>query len=268
VVINLPKLKTHNLTALTVAVKNLFGLVPGALKIGYHSKLQERARFCHAMLDILTYVKPALNIVDAIVGMEGEGPSGGDPREIGAIIASADALATDVVAAGLVGFDPLDVLTTRVAVERGLTDGRLESLELLGDPLETLRCAGFRRGIEAPLDPGLFPKTLRWLVTLGMSSQDSGSTEGEPDAHGRGLFRPLASGWVWRQLVAVPSAGPKCIGCGFCVSHCPVDAITLADGIAHMDRKTCIRCYCCHELCPHTAVELSKPWLGRLLMGS
>ena len=65
-VINLPKLKTHNLTGLTCAVKNLFGLVPGALKISYHAKLQERERFCAGLVDIFTFVKPALNIMDAI----------------------------------------------------------------------------------------------------------------------------------------------------------------------------------------------------------
>ena len=260
-VINLAKLKTHNLTTLTLAVKNLFGLVPGTVKIGYHAKLQERERFCEGLVDILTYVKPVLSIMDAIVAMEGEGPSGGDPRQVGAIVASADALAVNVVSAVLVGFDPLDVLTTKVAANRGLTTGQLEDLDIVGDPLDTLRVADFRRGIEAIADPGLLPRVLRGLLKVSSSAEGG-------DARGRGLGRALTSGWVWRQLVAMPRAGNKCTGCGYCARHCPVDAIQVVDGKAHMDTRICIRCYCCHELCPESAVELRKPLLGRLVLGN
>ena len=254
VLINLPKLKTHNLTALTLGVKNLFGLVPGVLKIGYHAKLQARERFAGALLDILAYARPALNIMDAIVGMEGEGPSGGDPRAIGAILASADTLALDIVAASLVGYDPLDVLTTRVAVAWGLTSGRLEDVTLLGEPLEALQVRDFRKGIEMAMDPGLVSPLLRRFL---VRQEESG---------GDGIAHSLSYGWFWRQLVAYPRAGDKCIGCGYCVKHCPVNAIQVVDRRAQMDLSRCIRCYCCHELCPQLAVELQKPLLGRLLL--
>jgi uncharacterized protein (DUF362 family)/ferredoxin len=261
VVINLPKLKTHNLTTLTLAVKNLLGLVPGALKIGYHAKLQDRERFCQGLVDILTYVKPALQIMDAIVGMEGDGPSGGDPHPIGAVVAGADALAVDIVCTALVGMDPEEVETTRVAMARGLTSGRLQDVELLGEPLDALRVADFRRGMAVPVDPGLVPRILRGLLSA------ESSAPGEGDALGRGPFRILSTGWVWRQLVSFPYAGEDCTGCGFCARHCPVDAIQIVDRRARMDTGRCIRCYCCHELCPETAVMLRKPLLGRVLMG-
>jgi uncharacterized protein (DUF362 family)/ferredoxin len=261
VVINLPKLKTHNLTTLTLAVKNLLGLVPGALKIGYHAKLQDRERFCQGLVDILTYVKPALQIMDAVVGMEGDGPSGGDPRPIGAVVAGADALAVDIVCTALVGMEPEEVETTRVAIARGLTSGRLQDIELLGESLDALRVADFRRGMAAPVDPGLVPRILRGLLSA------ESSANGEGDALGRGPFRLLSTGWVWRQLVSFPYAGEDCTGCGFCARHCPVDAIQVVDRRARMDTGRCIRCYCCHELCPETAVMLRKPLLGRVLMG-
>ena len=263
VVINLPKLKTHNLTGLTLAVKNLFGLVPGAVKISYHSKMQDRARFYEGMVDILTYVRPALNIMDAVVGMEGQGPSGGEPRQIGAIVASADALALDSVCAAMVGFAPREVGTTSVAADRGLTPGHLEGLELVGEPLESLVVSDFVRGIQASVDPGLVPRAMRWVLGVSEAASDGY----DEDASERSVMHALSHSWLWRQLVATPRAGPECTACGFCVRHCPVDAIEIIDGRAHMDTRKCIRCYCCHELCPALAVELYRPLLGRLVFG-
>jgi len=259
-VINLPKLKTHNLTTLTMGVKNLFGLVPGALKIGYHSKLIERELFCEGLLDLMLYVRPALTIMDAIVAMEGEGPTGGSPRPVGAIIAAADPLDVDTLGAALVGIDPLQILTTRLAAARGLTTGKVEDLVVLGDSLDDLSVSGFLQGIESPLDPGLLPAPLRPLVRLATPS----TINDKPDTRGARALRSLAQGWIWKQLVARPRATDRCIACGFCVKHCPVNAISLINGRARMDSHTCIRCYCCHELCPHDAIELVKSPLGRL----
>ena len=259
-VINLAKLKTHNLTTLTLCVKNLFGVVPGALKISYHAKLQDRERFCEGLLDILSYVHPVLHILDAIVGMDGEGPSGGDPHPIGVLLAGADGLAVDTVATAAVGFAPEQVLTTRVAVSHGLTSGKLEDIARVGDPVELPLVSDFREGIEAAMDPGLLPGFLRRFM-----SRSEGATGQALDGQ---AAHQLSEGWIWRQLVAQPRATEACIGCGFCVRHCPVNAIEIVDGIARMDQRVCIRCYCCHELCPELAVELRRPWLGRLLIGS
>ena len=174
-VINLPKLKTHNLTVLTMGVKNLFGVVPGALKIGYHSKLVERERFCEGLLDILQFVRPTLTVLDAIIGMEGEGPTGGDPRQIGAVVTSTDVLAVDILGATLVGMEPDIVTTTRLAAARGLTTGKVDDLEILGDSLDNLRITDFREGIDTPLDPGLIPAPLRFLVRGGHATHDQRS---------------------------------------------------------------------------------------------
>lgn len=254
-VINLPKLKTHNLTSLTMAVKNLFGLVPGMLKLSYHSKMQDRELFSGGLVDILTFVKPTLNILDAVVAMEGNGPSGGQPRQVGAILASANALALDVVGADLVGYEPLSVLTTLVAAKRGLTTGRISDITLLGDALDTLRVADFRKGTVAMIDPGLLPERVREAI------------DNNDKPKGRSLLRELTMGWWARQLLVSPRAAANCIGCGYCVKHCPVNAIELINGKAHMDMRKCIRCYCCHELCPELAVELKRPWFGRLFVG-
>ena len=232
VVISLPKLKTHGLMQLTGATKNLFGVIPGTTKMGYHAKFPEPERFGDMLIDILTLIRPALSLMDGVVGMDGQGPSAGDPCNVGALLASADGIALDVVAATLVGMDVSSIYPLRAAMARGLTSGRVSDIEIVGEAFGDLRAQGFRA----------------------------------PDTHApsRGTMFFL-SHLVKRWMVAAPSSNGRCTGCGVCVRHCPVKAITLVEKRAHMDLDTCIRCYCCHELCPERAIDLRKPWLGRLL---
>ena len=272
VVINLPKLKTHNLTRLTVATKNLFGVIPGVTKLGYHAKLRNARDFARGLVDIVRCVRPALSITDGVVAMDGNGPSGGDPFPAGVLLASADAVAEDIVAMALVGWEPLSMPTVRVAAEWGMTTGRLEDIDLRGDPLASLRLQGFRPGSATRVDPGLLPRRLRGplrrLVAV-RSTDGRSAADGElpPESYDVTTVPTSIRRWATLQLVVTPRAGPGCTGCGFCVKHCPVGAIELVDGRARMDAARCIRCYCCHELCPQLAVELRRPWLGRLFLG-
>ena len=272
-VINLPKLKTHNLTRLTAATKNLFGVIPGVTKIGYHAKLQNALDFSRGLVDIGRCVRPVLSILDGVVAMDGNGPSGGDPFAGRVLVASPDMLAEDVVAMALVGWEPLSNPVIKAAAEWGLTTGRLEDIELRGDPLESLRFQGFRPGSATVMDPGLVPVPrglLRLVLPLIRARRAGGQpAAGEPaaDELDVGTVPGPFRAWATRQLVVTPSAGERCTGCGSCAKQCPVGAIRMVDGRARMDAARCIRCYCCHELCPQLAVELRRPWLGRLLFG-
>jgi uncharacterized protein (DUF362 family)/NAD-dependent dihydropyrimidine dehydrogenase PreA subunit len=233
VVINLPKLKTHDMMRFTGAVKNLFGTVPGLTKPSYHVKLQTADLFAEMLLDLVSFVRPALSLMDAVVGMDGDGPAAGQPFPIGAILAGRDPTAVDVAALALVSHEPASVPTVQAAMRRGWTTGRPADLDVLGDGLEALRVGGFR------LPPGgqrSTPAVPPFLLRLGT-----------------------------RQLVAHPFVTERCVGCGVCIQGCPVQTIVDDGGQARIHLDRCIRCYCCHEGCPEQAIELHHPWLGRLL---
>lgn len=232
-IISLPKLKTHDLMLFTGAVKNLFGTVPGMIKSSYHARFPSVERFSAMLIDILSYYKPVLTVMDAVVGMEGDGPSAGNPRHIGLLLTSTDAVALDIVATSIVDIPPLTVPTIAAAVRRGLTAGRLEDIEVWGNPIETVKVSGFK-----------LPRT--------------------GGQHARMIPR-FVPAWITDQLLAKPQAGPKCTACGTCVENCPVQAIAIVDNRARMDLTRCIRCYCCHELCPEHAVELRQPWLAKVV---
>jgi uncharacterized protein (DUF362 family) len=103
-------LKTHVPTRFTGAVKNLYGTISAGLLTdlhGDHAKLEE---FSHALLDIFSLTRPALTVMDAVVGMEGADPANGTPRNIGLVIT--DAVAVDAMAQMIIGLDPLEVGTT------------------------------------------------------------------------------------------------------------------------------------------------------------
>ncbi|RPI57946.1 MAG: DUF362 domain-containing protein [Chloroflexi bacterium] len=233
VVISLPKLKSHNFMRFTGAVKNLFGVVPGTVKFGYHLKLQSAERFADMLLDLASFVRPALTVMDGVVGMDGHGPSAGDPFAAGVILAGTDPVALDVAALGVVGHEPLGVPTVAAALRRGLSSGRLADLEILGEELSRVRAGGFR-----------LPPSRRSEVERVPS-----------------FLRPLATG----QLVASPFVTDRCIGCGLCIENCPAKTIVRLHGRAHIRTSNCIRCYCCHELCPEQAIDLHHPLLARVL---
>ena len=240
-VIDLCKMKTHVLMSMTGAVKNLFGVIPGLSKVGYHATHPDHETFADVLLDLTGYVKPRLSLMDGILAMEGDGPgSSGTPRQAGLLLAAANPLALDTAAGAIMNLPRQDNPVLLAAERRGLTPCRMEDVELIGGTVEELRMADYK-----------FPASTKSNLMDFLGP----------------LSRP-AERLCKKALSQTPRIdGAKCVGCGICAKSCPGQAIAMtAPGKkARISQKACIHCYCCHELCPQKAVELHQSWLGRLL---
>ncbi len=227
VIISLPKLKTHELTLYTGAVKNFFGTVPRKIRKQAHF-LEDRELFGEALVDIYSFIKPHLAVMDGVVGMEGDGPAGGTPAYAGVVMASYDCVALDMVASELIGFDPMQVPTNKAALARGFGT---RHPELVGTPLEEVKVS-FKKptgGIGALMPPFL-RKALRRHLTV----------------------RPFIN-------------TSRCALCKACVLNCSANAIEKVDDVLKINNEKCIQCYCCRELCPNDAVEIKKSLLVKIV---
>jgi uncharacterized protein (DUF362 family)/Pyruvate/2-oxoacid:ferredoxin oxidoreductase delta subunit len=222
IIINLPKLKTHQMMGYTGAVKNLFGLVVGMRKARLHLQAgTDKAFFALMLLELAERFKPALSIMDAVVGMDGDGPGNGDPVQLGALLASPHTLALDTVAAAMVNLQEKHIWTQRVARQTGRQGVSLHELELHGVSLATLKTTRFRPATNADVNFGL-PTPVKNLLKNAITAQ--------------------------------PEITRDCQRCGHCITHCPPQAMTQdAQGIK-IDYGRCIRCFCCQELCPYGAI--------------
>ncbi|HUI90808.1 MAG TPA: DUF362 domain-containing protein [Chitinivibrionales bacterium] len=232
-IINVPKLKTHCYGHITGACKNMFGIVPGVHKANFHLRMPDPAHFFNAILDIIDFVPPALSIVDAIVAMEGDGPNSGSPLSCGIILVGEHPVAVDRVACTCMGIDDNDVPVLACAKKRGFGPASLADIEIL---------------TIGAFSPFRFRKPAR--------SENPNS-----------FTNPVLKRLMKNSLVLFPEVIPKkCTGCGTCVNSCPVRVIgfTKKKKATMLDRDACIRCYCCHELCPSRAIVLRKSVLFRV----
>lgn len=124
-IINLAKLKTHSQMVLTLAVKNTFGCVPGLEKSGWHMRCGTNENFAALLVDIHKLVKPSLNIIDGIIGMEVNGPANGRTKHFGVIAVGMDGFTLDFVLCKRLNIDPLIVYTVRESVRRSLIDNHV-----------------------------------------------------------------------------------------------------------------------------------------------
>lgn len=234
-IINLPKLKTHSLTAFTGAVKNMFGVIPSGQRHMNHGLYPRNEDFSRLLVDILSACAPDLTIMDGIVAMEGPGPSGGRPRRTGLILAGEDPVAIDAAAQAILGFGPDEVLTTKYASERGIGTGDLDFIQVLGETIDSAKVEKFRKAV---LPVSILSKKL-------------------PAA----LYGRISSRLVLNPEVIRAS----CTGCRECALICPKSAVRMDEGRAFILRKSCIHCLCCHEVCRHDAIRLRQSATGRII---
>jgi uncharacterized protein (DUF362 family)/Pyruvate/2-oxoacid:ferredoxin oxidoreductase delta subunit len=236
VVINLPKFKTHGFALFTGAIKNCYGVLPGYQKATLHKLHPHPTDFSARLVDVYAAVRPALTLMDGVVGMEGNGPATGDLRPVGLLLASADGVALDAVAAAVMGFREGEVDAIRIAGERSLGASRLADIEIAGESLESARIPDFRLPSNH-LMKALPPAAARWL--------------------GRRLGR-----FIWVRPQSDPD---RCTGCAICARACPVQAIRMENGKPVTDYRLCINCMCCNESCPEGAIVQQLSWLARRL---
>lgn len=167
-IINVPKIKTHGLTLFTCAIKNMYGTVPGLTKVNYHKYAPKPSDFASLVVDIYSLSKPGLNIVDGIIGMDGSGPSAGNPKELGMILASNDGVALDSYICYILGKDPMKVSTNKIAYERGLGEAKIDEIKVLGHQVEVRKDFKWPPSITSSINmiPNFIVKGLMKLVTI------------------------------------------------------------------------------------------------------
>jgi uncharacterized protein (DUF362 family)/NAD-dependent dihydropyrimidine dehydrogenase PreA subunit len=221
VIISLPKFKTHGLTVVTGGLKNNYGTLPGAQKAMLHRLAGTPTRFHELIIDVFRLRPPDLFIVDAVVGMEGNGPASPDLRDIGLILASDNAVSLDATISRLMGLEPGRLRFMQRAKEAGLGDFDEASIQVVGK-LEPI--PGFK------------------LPPLG----------GEANTDSEELRQAIESRTLLR-----PKADPElCTACETCIEQCPVSALSMVEALPVVDPDKCITCFCCQEICPEKAITL------------
>jgi len=226
-IINLPKAKTHGQMGLTLGVKNMFGCVVGTKKVHWHLRAGiNKSLFAGMLVDIYSNIMPVLTITDGIIGMEGNGPQHGNPRKLGVIVASEDAVANDLVLSYLVNYDPEKLFTNIAARKRGVGKTRLDEVTFSGETLSSFERVDFKKlpasGLEFRIPSFLF-----------------------------GFFKNI---FASKPVIDFS----LCKLCNVCVGVCPAHVMENKNNKIYIDYRKCIRCFCCQEICPHGAIRVAK----------
>ncbi|MGL4982237.1 MAG: DUF362 domain-containing protein [Treponemataceae bacterium] len=232
VVVSVAKLKTHQMLAYTGAMKNLFGLVVGLQKAQSHFRFSNTKDFAAFMTDINLVAKAEYAIMDGIVAMEGHGPASGNPVALGLLAASDNILALDWHCSFIIGYNPLDILNLKDALERG-NWGKSDDFTLVGEKIEKFIPSKFKLVSS--------PKGAAFLS----------------DKHPKILHK--IAGFVFTKIPTF--IDKKCVRCAECVKICPAKALFLQDDKKNppkLTKSACIHCYCCHEVCPVDAITLKR----------
>jgi len=219
-IINVPKFKTHGLTTITGAIKNMFGIIPGGKKAQLHTLNRSINEFAELLVDIYQIRVPDLNIMDAIIGMEGIGPTNGKIRIINKVISSDNGISLDSVMAAMMGLKPDTIELLQIAKKRNLGKINISNIIIDGE-LEVIS------GFKTP-NNGFLQRIRKKVV---------------PHIFSFAVVKPIVN-------------HNRCKICKNCIEVCPVSAMNLTNKFPEADRKKCISCFCCDEHCPYGAIIL------------
>ena len=237
-IIDFCKLKVHGMMGMSAAVKNLFGAIPGTLKLEYHYKYPDYSDFANMLVDLNEFFKPRLCIADAVVTMEGNGPTAGTPRYMGVLLASNSSYKLDLGCAALIGLDRNKIPYMEAAYLRGLMPADHTQLSIDGD-------------LKAYIAKDFKNVAVRREVTLLVGSN---------------AFSKVFSKAASTLLRSTPKLDKDmCVGCAVCAGLCPAKAITMLKKKAIINRKSCICCFCCQEFCPKGAMKVHRPPVAKLI---
>ncbi len=248
VIVNLAKLKSHALTGYSGAVKNYFGTVPGVTKFEMHARFPDYNDFGSMLVDLCEMHlsnKPTFNVLDGILAMEGNGPTGGNPRRLECLMSGINPFTVDNVGAKIIGVDGIIMLDE--GERRGLGAKRAEDVMLISDePIENFAVSDFKRP-----DSGGGRRASRLLANLPT------------------MFGGRLNTWLQPRPVINKKV---CVGCGECERSCPRHTIEMhqmpnGKKQAFVIDSDCIKCYCCQELCPFKAVKIKKNPIIKLIGG-
>jgi len=237
-IINFAKLKSHGMMGMSCAAKNVFGVIPGVIKPEYHYRFPKYEDFADMIVDLDEYFHPVLSIADAVVGMEGNGPTAGTPCKMGFLLASHSPHTLDMLASNLLGFDYRELPILVAARRRELIPDSIEELDIVGST-DGLFVDDFERVVER-----------RSLEFAG---------------DGKNIFKRIGSKIAGMILKTRPVLKKDmCVGCGICEGICPAKAIVIKNKKAQIDRSACIRCFCCQEFCPKSALKVQRTFIAQI----
>lgn len=239
-IINFAKMKTHGMMSLSGSVKNMFGSVPGTIKLEYHYRYPSHQDFANMLIDIQEFYKCQLHIVDAILAMEGNGPTMGVPRHVGLLMASKSCYALDLVCCKLMNLDINNVFTVKEAINRNLCVDSVEKVNM------SMNIDEFVKEDFANI---IHHNNIQFF-----------------DDTNKNFFKRIIGKLAKAILMVRPKAKKKeCIGCRKCADICPAKAITMKNKKPVIDKNKCIRCFCCQEFCPVGAMKTHRTLIGKII---
>ena len=234
IIVDVCKIKTHSLTTMSAAVKNLFGTIPGIEKFEMHTRFKDLDIFEKMLADLCIMHcarKPILSIADGIMGMEGNGPSGGESRNFGLLLTSLNPFNLDIAISSILGVEK-QIGYLEDGKNAGVCGASSAELHIIGEPLNDCRVQNLK-----------LPDTKSLTILKKLPT--------------------IFGGRVNKFFEPRPVISNKCVGCGECARSCPAKTIEIVNTskgkkVAKINNSKCIKCYCCQELCPINAVKVKK----------